>query len=802
MKDIKKRLGKEILFFDGALGTQLQKLGLGAGECPENRNITTPELLYKIHREYAQAGADIILANTFGANRLKLNGQFGVEAVVTKGIEIAKEAIRDSGREAYVSLDIGPTGKLLKPFGELEFEEAYEAFAEMVRAGVKGGADMVSVETMTDIYEAKAAILAVKENCELPLTVTVSFDASGKLLTGADPLIAATVLESLGADAIGVNCGLGPIQSFELLREMSKYTSLPLILCPNAGLPEIVEGRTEYNVSADEFAEQMKLAAKWGVSLLGGCCGTSPEHIAKTVEACRGYKPRHTAREDELVSYVTSYSKAVSLGKKPIVIGERLNPTGKPKLKEALRRGDMSHVICEATAEEDNGADVLDINAGLPEIDEAATMCDMIEAIQGVCTLPLQIDTASVKVLERALRIYNGRPLINSVNGKDESLETILPLAKKYGACLVALTLDENGIPETAEERIAIAEKIVKRCDEYGIPRRDIIVDTLTMTVGTGDLNARITLDALEYVTNKMKLKTVLGVSNVSFGLPVRESVTAAFLTMALQSGLKAAIINPSSAIIMNAFNAYLALSGQDHSCLGYISSARAVGETKSGGASEKLNSDAVTVRTAIVRGLKERSATLVAEELKSARDAMEIINGEIIPALDEVGDGFAKKTLFLPQLLMSADAAKSAFAVIKENMDKHGGKREKKGGVILATVKGDVHDIGKNIVKVLLENYGFEVIDLGKDVEPSAVLECAKESGIRLIGLSALMTTTVPAMEQTVKLLKSELPDCKVIVGGAVLNAEYAAAIGADHYSADATDSARYAEEFYSQAR
>lgn len=802
--NIKDIIGKRILFFDGALGTQLQAMGLQAGECPENRNITTPELLYRVHGEYISAGADIILTNTFGANRFKLDGQFSVNDVVNSAVSVAKRAVKDSGRDVCVSLDIGPTGKLLKPYGELDFEAAYEAFAEMVRAGVSAGVDMVSIETMTDIYETKAAILAVKENCDLPLTVTVSFDESGKLLTGADPAVVATVIESLGADAIGINCGFGPLQSFELLKEISKYTSLPLIICPNAGLPEIRNGKTEYDIDAEEFSLQMKEIAQWGAVILGGCCGTTPEHIRLTVEKCRSVECVPVQNFDTSVSLVTSYSKAVPLGKRPVVIGERLNPTGKPKLKAALKSGDMEHVINEATAEEENGADILDVNAGLPEIDEAKLICEMITAVQGVCPLPLQIDTASPKALERALRIYNGRPLINSVNGKEESLETVLPLAKKYGACVVALALDENGIPETAEGRIAIAEKIVKRALEYGIPERDILVDTLTMTVATGNQNAITTLDALEHISREMGLKTVLGVSNVSFGLPERESVTAAFLTMALQNGLSAAIINPSSAVIMNAFNAFLALSGQDESCLGYISSARKVGESPIGAVSGSVGGgnhhDSSSLKGAIVKGLKNKAAAVTAEELRLGREAMSLVNEEIMPALDDVGDGFAQKTVFLPQLLMSADAAKAAFDVIRESMERSGEKRENKGGVILATVKGDVHDIGKNIVKVLLENYGFNVIDLGKDVSPDTVLQTARESGIRLIGLSALMTTTVPAMEETIALLRRELDACSVMVGGAVLTADYASAIGADAYCPDAMASVKFAEAYYAE--
>lgn len=805
MKRLKDRIGRELLFFDGALGTQLQAMGLAPGECPEVRSITTPELVYQIHREYLAAGADIVLANTFGANRLKLDSRYSVEQVVGESIAIAKKAIADSGREAYVALDIGPTGKLLKPYGELELEEAYSVFAQLVNAGAAAGADMVSIETMTDLYEIKAAMLAVKENCELPLTVTVSFDGSGKLLTGANVAVTTTLIASLGADAVGINCGSSPSQSFELLKEMGRYTSLPLVFCPNAGLPVLRDGVQEYTISADELAVQMKQVGEWGAAMLGGCCGTTPEHIRRMTELCRGLEPmRRAATCDDGVTYVTSQSRAVPIGAVPVVIGERLNPTGKPKLKAALRNGDMEHIRSEALTEEENGADILDINAGLPELDEAEAMCDMISAVQSVCELPLQIDTASPEVLERALRLYNGRPLVNSVNGKRESMERVLPLVKKYGACVVALTLDENGIPDTAQGRVAIAERIVSRAAEYGIPRRDIIVDTLTMTVGTCDTNACVTLEALEYVSRRMKLKTVLGVSNVSFGLPERASVTATFLTMALQRGLSAAIVNPSSATVMNAFGAYLALSGQDASCLRYIGSARRISEP---GASDTVMTErnasvatqGGTLKAAVIKGLKGHAADIASAQIER-RGAMELIENEIMPALNEVGEGFANKTLFLPQLIMSSEAARAAFAVIREHMKRSGGEREEKGGVILATVKGDIHDIGKNIVKALLENYGFDVLDLGKDVSPEAVLDAARDSGIRLIGLSALMTTTVPAMEETVSLLHRELPGSTVMVGGAVLNDEYARAIGAEYYCPDAMATVRFAEEYYAK--
>lgn len=796
MCNLKDKIGKELLIFDGAMGTQLQEKGLKPGEIPELMCMKNAEAVYDIHASYLKAGSDIIFANTFGANRIKLSGNADVEKVISEAIKIAKKAVKDIKPSAYVALDIGPTGKLLKPYGTLEFEDAYNTFAEMASAGEKAGADLIVIETMSDTYEVKAALLAAKENSSLPVIVMMTFDEGGKMLTGGDIPSAVTLVQSLGADAVGTNCGLGPQQIEKLLPEFVKWADIPVVVKPNAGFPEVINGKTVYNLGVEEFSESIKNLAENGACIVGGCCGTDPRYIAAVKESCRGIVPKKTIKKNRTA--VSSYCKTVVFGEAPVVIGERLNPTGKPRLKEALKSENFDYIYNEAIQQAERGAEVLDINVGLPGIDEADMMRRTVCGVQSVTELPLQIDTSLPEAMERAMRVYNGRPLINSVNGKEESMETVLPLVKKYGACVVALTLDENGIPETAEGRIKIAEKIIKRAAEYGIKKEDILVDTLTMTVSTGKDNGKITLDALNYVRNTLGVNTVLGVSNISFGLPQREMVTSAFLAMAISNGLSGAIINPMSPVIMNAFYSASALIGQDDNCCKYIENvvetggAAKAGEDKKASASSE-NSD--TLGYAIEKGLLDGAEARTKELLKT-KEPMEIIEGDIIPALDKVGVGFEKNTIFLPQLLMSADAAKKAFDVIKAVMPEN--SREKKGRVIIATVKGDIHDIGKNIVKVMLENYGYEVVDLGKDVAPEAVLSAAKKENIRLVGLSALMTTTVTSMEETIKLLQKELPDCKVMVGGAVMNREYADSIGADFYGKDAMSSVRYADSYF----
>ncbi len=766
----------DIQFFDGSMGTMLQSAGLAAGELPELLNITDSEKVLAVHRAYAAAGSEYITTNTFGANRLKIKEP---EEIIRAGVRLAKS----TGKK--VALDIGPTGKLLKPMGELDFEEAVDIFAQMINAG-KDGSDIVLIETMSDTYEIKAAVLAAKENCALPVFVTMIFDEKGRLLTGADVKTAVTMLEGLGVDAIGFNCGLGPAETLPLVEEIRKWTSLPVIVQPNAGLPESVNGKTVYNVSPADFARDMKKAADIGVSYLGGCCGTTPEHIKAMIEACRNIPAN--VPEKKAYSFVSSYSKTVALGKKPVIIGERINPTGKKLFKEALRRNDIEYIIKEGLTQTDAGAHVLDVNVGLPEIDEVKMMETAVKSLQGVIPAPLQIDTSNIAALERALRIYNGKPMINSVNGKAENMKAVFPLAKKYGGIVVCLCLDENGIPQSAEGRIKIAEKIINTAAEYGIEKKDLIVDALTMTISTDSSNGKETLKAVDYIRNTLGVNTVLGVSNISFGLPKRDAINTAFFTLALQSGLSAGIINPNSQSMMNAYYSFNALSGLDENCTEYINSVTVPEQSAPAGET--------TLHTAIVKGIKEDAAKCAAELLKTL-DSLDVINNYIIPALDEVGDGFEKNRIFLPQLLMSADSAKAAFDVIKEKLVLSGKKEESGQKIVLATVHGDIHDIGKNIVKVLLSNYGFDVIDLGKDVPEEDVLKAVQESGAKLVGLSALMTTTVPAMEKTIELLHKNT-NAKVIVGGAVLTQAYADMIHADHYAKDAMETVRLAQAFF----
>lgn len=781
MRDFREALNRKLLIFDGGMGTLLQENGLQGGELPEVWNIERPDVVRGIHADYAAAGADILTTNTFGANGAKLHGTaHTAPALVKAGVALAREA---AGEGVFVALDLGPTGRLLAPFGDLPFEEAYTVFKEAIEAG--SGADLILIETMSDTVEMKAALLAAKENSALPVVVTCTFDENGKLLTGGTVEAVALLLESLGADAVGINCGLGPVQMLPLLTRMTAATHLPVCINPNAGLPVTVNGKTQFTVGAEEFADCAEQFFAGGAALLGGCCGTTPAHIG---EISRRLKGKHvTVRERAQKTRISSGARVVEFGQRPILIGERINPTGKPRLREALKSGDFEYLCREAIAQAERGADVLDVNVGVPGIDEAAAMEKAVLMLQGVTELPLQIDTGDTEALSRALRLYNGKPLVNSVNGKAESLHSVLPLVKQYGAAVVALTLDENGIPETAAERAAIAEKIIETAAGYGIDRSDILVDTLTMTVSTGADNAKITLDALQTVRETLHVHTVLGVSNVSFGLPRREVITAAFFTMAMQRGLSAGIVNPLSDDLMHAFYAFCALSGADEACKAYITALSDTAPAAPAASSE------MTLHTAIVRGLKEEAGRRTAELLQST-PALEIIETSLIPALDEVGKGFERGTLFLPQLLMSADAAKEAFALIRADFAKQGIEQATKGKVLLATVKGDVHDIGKNIVKVLLQNYGFDVVDLGRDVPPEMIVKTAAAENIRLVGLSALMTTTLPGMAETIRQLR-HCHDCKVMVGGAVLTAEYAAEIGADFYSKDAMGSVRYAE-------
>lgn len=788
------KLGKNIIFFDGAMGTMLQKSGLKTGEVPETWNITNPNKLKDIHKAYLNAGCNVISANTFGANKFKCdNLDFTVEDLVTSGVKIAKEAIIECGKDALAALDIGSLGKLLKPLGELSFYDAYDAFSEMIIFGEKAGADLILIETMNDTYEIKAAVLAAKENSSLPIAVTMIFDENGKLLTGGSTQAAVAMLEGLGVDAVGFNCGLGPKQMIELMPALTESTSLPILIQPNAGLPVVINGETIFNVEPDEFACDVKKLVELGASAVGGCCGTTPEHLKKVVEVCKGTALNPLLKKNKTV--ISSYTHAVEFGDKPLIIGERINPTGKKRFQQALRENDIEYILKEGLAQEEKGADILDVNVGLPEIDEVCLMEEAITSIQGIINLPLQIDTTNIEAMERALRIYNGKAMINSVNGKKESMEAVFPLVKKYGGVVVCLTLDENGIPETADGRVEIAKKIISTAQKYGIDKKDLVVDTLTMTVSTGSQNANITLDALRRVRYELGVHTVLGVSNISFGLPQRVNITTNFFTLAMENGLSSGIVNPLSDELMTAFYSFCALKGYDDQCLTYIE--KFSGEANNTRPVKNSSDENITLFDAIVKGLSE-SASIATEKLLETRESLDIINNELIPALDKVGKGFEEKTMFLPQLLMSAEAAQSAFDMIKKTLLERGEKSEPKTTLILATVKGDIHDIGKNIVKVLLQNYGFNVIDLGKDVPPETVVETIKNNNIKLVGLSALMTTTVVNMEETIKLIRKETPNCKVMVGGAVLTQEYADMIGADFYSPDAMGSVRYALDLF----
>ena len=790
-------LKENTVCLDGGMGTLLQARGLVAGELPERWNLSHPEEIVAIHRAYFEAGSHVVNTNTFGANGLKFSPT-ELEEIVRAAIENARRARELSGkRDAWIALDIGPTGRLLSPLGDLDFEDAVEAFAETVRLGERYGADLIFIETMNDAYETKAALLAAKENSALPVFVSNAYGADGKLMTGADPAAMVALLEGMGADAIGVNCSLGPAALAPVVEEYLKYASVPVLVKPNAGLPKSENGKTVYDVSPASFANEVSALVRAGVRLYGGCCGTTPEYIAETVRACAGISPVPIAQK--AFTCVSSYTHAVFFDTRPVLIGERINPTGKKRFKEALRANDMDYILKEGIAQEERGAQILDVNVGLPEIDEVERLSAAVCALQTVTALPLQIDTSDVRAMEYALRRYNGKAMINSVNGKEESMRAVFPLAKKYGGVVVALTLDESGIPPLAEGRVAIAKKILATAKEYGISQKDLIFDPLALTVSADGTAAQETLRAVEQIRRELGCHTSLGVSNVSFGLPQRDAVNGAFFTLAMSRGLSAAIMNPYSLEMMKAYHAYLALAGLDESCAAYIEFAATLPETKSTGAAgapaKAIAADAdgqTELQRAIVKGLREQAANLTRERVKGI-DPLSLVQAEIIPALNLVGERFEKQTVYLPQLLMSAEAARAAFAVIKESMPERG--VGDKGTFVLATVKGDIHDIGKNIVRLLLENYGFDVHDLGKDVPPERIVEEAVRTHAPCVGLSALMTTTVPAMEETIRQLRAHAPACRVIVGGAVLTQEYADAIGADYYAKDAMDTFRYAE-------
>lgn len=781
----KDLLGKQMLFFDGATGTQLQARGLQAGELPERWNFTHPEIIEAVHKDYLAACANILKTNTFGANPIKLaETDLDCKATITAAVTIAKKACAGA-IDKFVALDLGPTGKLLAPYGDLPFEKAVAAYGEMVRYGVEAGADLILIETMSDTYETKAAILGAKENCDLPVCVTLTFDEDGKLLTGATVEAAALMCEGLGVDAIGFNCGLGPVQVAKLVPQMLQATKLPLIVNPNAGLPVQRDGKTCFDINPEEYADLMyALACADAPSIMGGCCGTTPAHIAAMITKCKNLQPGGT-RELDLTA-VSSYGKAVHIGDVPVIIGERINPTGKKRLKEALKNQELDYVCRLALEQISSTAHILDVNVGTPGIDETAMLGKAVPALQAITDTPLQIDTSNYEAMEKALRLYNGKPMLNSVNGKEDSLEHVLPLAKKYGAVVVALCLDDSGIPTTAEGRIAIADKIIARAAEYGIESRNIVVDPLAMTISTGADNAAVACEVIRAMKAR-GINTVMGVSNISFGLPGRDAVNSTFFAMAMQAGLSCGIINPQSKAMLDAYYGFCALAGYDEGCQEYVK--RYADAPKAA----PISVSDVNLYDAIVKGLqidaKKAAAVALADEAP-----LDVINKYMIPALDFVGDGFEKKTLFLPQLLMSADAAKAAFEVIREAV---GVAETQSDTVVIATVHGDIHDIGKNIVKVLLENYGYKVLDLGKDVPVADIVKTVQESGAKVVGLSALMTTTVSAMEATINALR-EVSDCKIVVGGAVLTEEYAQSIGAEHYAPNAVSAVTYVNEVF----
>ena len=780
------KLGKEILFFDGAMGTALQAVWDSKGRSGEFLNIEQPEIIKQIHIDYLNAGCDIVTTNTFGANPFKAEcGTDELEKICAAAIEIAKEAAAGFENK-YVAFDIGPSGKLLEPLGDLSFDDCYDGFKIVAEYAEKYGADFILIETMSDTLEAKAAVLAAKENTNLPVFCTMTFDETAKTLTGADVRIMAAILEGIGADCIGINCGLGPDYIAPMMEDLLKIANIPCMVQSNAGLPEIINGDTVYNVTPEDFAKQCVKMAQDGVSIIGGCCGTTPAHIAAMVKACKNYTPKIQGTDETVIC---SYSRRVVLDNRPVIIGERINPTGKKKFKEALKNNDISYIVNEAIKQTEAGAHVLDVNVGLPEIDECEMMERVVKAVSSSVNLPLQIDSSDPAALERALRIYNGRAMLNSVNGKAESMDAIFPIAKKYGAVVVGLCLDEDGIPPSAEERFEIAKRIVDRAAEYGIDKKNLVMDALCLTISAQQTEAAETIKAVHLIKEKLGVKTVLGVSNISFGLPKREYVNSTFFALALNNGLDACIINPCSDAMMNVYRAYRALTCLDENCGDYIEAYTEKDESETKPQNE--------LYAAIINGLYEGSYNIAKEMLKTV-EPMAIINETIIPALNDVGERFEKGTAFLPQLIMSADTVSNAFKAIKEEIAKTGGSQESRGKIVIATVEGDIHDIGKNIVKTLLENYGYEMIDLGRNVPAETIVDALIEHDAHACGLSALMSTTVSGMERTIKLIRENGLDVKVFVGGAVLTQEYADMIGADAYCSDALASVNYANKIF----
>ena len=834
---------KRIIYLDGAMGTMLQRSGLKMGEKPEVFGMQHPEVVRDIHLRYINAGSDVIYANTFGVNSHKYEGSgYDVSEVITANIKTAKAAADSvSGmKKIRVALDVGPIGELMEPLGTLSFDDAYDCFRQIVTAGEKAGADLVIFETMTDLAEVRAAVLAAKENSSLPVWVTMTFEKTGRTFAGTDPAAMALTLDALGVDAVGVNCSLGPVDLVPMVRSIRERTALPVIVKPNAGLPDPRTGA--YAMTPQNFARQMAVYPEMGVYIMGGCCGTQPSFIQALGEAMSaadlsviesgntdsfsGVSDNST--ESSLRNGVCSAGRVTDLDGFVRVIGERINPTGKKRFQQALREHDMNYIMKCAIDQAEAGADILDINVGLPGADEPSLMTEVVRAVQSVTDLPLQIDSSTPAAIEAGLRAVNGRAIVNSVSADEEKCRQILPIVKKYGACVIGLALKKSGMPKNAQERIENAKMILKMTDEYGIPREDVIIDCLALTVSAQQDQAMETLRAVEYVSRNLKVHCTLGVSNISFGLPMRKMATVSFLTQAMYCGLDLPIVNPNQLEIMDSIASYRALSCQDPSCSAYIarfadrpkeipvqtgvsqassgtSSSDNPGAGSASGASspnapesdsDKRQEDSA-IQNAVIRGLPDevRRQTQILIECKSA---MDIIEQDLIPALDKVGERYEKQFIFLPQLINAANAASAGFDLIKNRIAKADGVSVSKGTIILATVEGDIHDIGKNIVKVVLENYGYTVIDLGRDVPPDKVLKTAQEHNVKLIGLSALMTTTLPSMEKTIKVLREAGHPCKVVVGGAVVTKEYAAQIGADFYAKDARETVEAARAVF----
>lgn len=788
--EIKEKLKEGILIFDGAMGTMLQSSGLKLGELPEILNITDSKIIIEIHKAYIEAGANVITTNTFGANEIKLkNSNFSVEKIIHSAVENAKIATKN--KQAYIALDIGPIGELLEPMGTLTFDEAYSIFKRQIIQGVKSGVDLILIETMTDLYEAKAAVLAAKENSDLPVFCTMSFESDKRTFTGCNATSMVMVLEGLGVDALGVNCSLGPKEIEPIIDEILNISKVPVMVQPNAGLPNIIRGDTIFNILPEEFAVYGAKFKEKGVKVIGGCCGTTDRHIESLVKALK--KVEIKDKKYSPLSGVCTPTKAVIIDQVK-VIGERINPTGKKLFKEALRNGDIDYILREAIAQVDAGAHILDVNVGLPEINEEEIMVKVIKEIQSILDVPLQIDSTNAKAIEMGLRYYNGKAIVNSVNGENKVLQNILPIVKKYGAAVVGLTLDERGIPSSGEERFRIAEKIVKTAESYGIDKKDIYIDCLTLTAAAQQEDVKETLKALSLVKEKLNVKTVLGVSNVSFGLPNREILNKTFLAASLFAGLDLPIINPLNKDIMDTIVASKVLWNEDKGAKEYLKYNENISKEQIS-IKKDVNNIQDDLFKIILKGIKEE-AQIATVKLLENKQPLEIVNEYIIPALDIVGEKYENGHIFLPQLIQSAETVKESFKVIKDKLRKGTDAEISKGKIVLATVKGDIHDIGKNIVKVLLENYNYEIIDLGKDVSKEKIVEAVIKNNVKLIGLSALMTTTVKNMEETIYELKRTKPDCVVMVGGAVLNEEYANMIKADFYAKDAKESVTIARK------